>query len=197
MNASFVPDDYFRTHSAAEIFGDGEVCEVDLGCGEGGFLSAMARRHPERLFLGVERLEGRVKIACRAAERAGLRNVRVLRIESRYLLEWFLKPGLITRLHYLFPDPWPKKKKHKKRLVQADFPPVLHRALAPGGEFLFKTDHREYFEWVNERMAGSGLFLRLEWSEDAFFYPKTDFQRQWEAKGREIFRARFRKADAA
>lgn len=191
MFPALIPDDYFRTWSVAEMFGAGEACEVDLGCGEGTFLSAMAAHYPERLFLGIERLMGRVGTACDRLVAGGLANARMLRVESRYFLEWFAAPGSVSRLHYLFPDPWPKKRHHKNRLVQEHFLPVLHRALAEGGEFLFKTDDRDYYDWVVERMDPSPLFTRLPWPEDAFFYPKTDFQRQWEEQGKPIFCARY------
>ena len=189
MSTAFVPEDYFRQYSVPEIFGEGETCEVDLGCGDGGFLLAMAAHYPERRFLGVERLLGRIRKVCSESARRGLTNVRGLRVESRYFLEWLIAPGSISRLHYLFPDPWPKEKHHKNRLVQDSFIPVLHRALAPSGEVLFKTDHEDYFIWVCEKMEASPLFTRCDWVDE--FYPKTDFQQQWEAMGKSIFAARF------
>ncbi len=193
MSAAFVPEDYFRRYTVADIFGGGETCEVDLGCGDGGFLLAMAEHAPRTLFLGVERLLGRIRKVCSEADRRGLANVRGLRVESRYFLEWMAAPGSVSRLHYLFPDPWPKEKHHKNRLVQEAFLPVLHRALAPGGEFLFKTDHEEYFGWVRGLMDASPLFRREEWNAE--FYPKTDFQQQWEAMGKAIFAARYVRND--
>lgn len=193
MNAAFNPEDYFRRYAVSEIFGEGETCEVDLGCGDGSFLLAMAERYPETLFLGVERLLGRIRKVCSESGRRGLSNVKGLRVESRYFLEWMIAPGSISRLHYLFPDPWPKEKHHKNRLVQASFIPVLHRALAPQGEFLFKTDHEEYFEWVCRLMDESPLFLRSPWNAE--FYPKTDFQQQWESMGKPIFSAKYTRRD--
>lgn len=193
MGAAFVPEDFFCRYSVAEIFGHGEECEVDLGCGDGGFLLAMAEHYPERRFLGIERLLGRIRKVCAESERRGLVHVRGLRVESRYFLEWMVQPGSIRRLHYLFPDPWPKEKHHKNRLVQEAFVPILHRALAPHGEFLFKTDHEEYYQWVCEKFDNSPLFRRVEWDEP--FYPKTDFQRLWESQGKEVFSAKYIKTD--
>lgn len=205
MVPAFIPENYFRRYSTAEIFGsaadkaegapaEAATYEVDLGCGDGGFLLAMARHYPGTLFLGVERLLGRIRKVCHESARQGLANVKALRVESRYFLEWMATPGSISCLHYLFPDPWPKEKHHKNRLVQDSFIPVLHRALTSNGEFLFKTDHEDYYHWVCEKMDASPLFIRGEWN--APFYPKTDFQQQWEAMGKPIFSARYIKQGA-
>ncbi len=195
MDAAFVPQDFFASHTANDIVGVADASEklfeVDLGCGDGGFLLQMAAHYSDRYFLGVERLLGRVRKVCRDSEKAGLSNVRALRLESRYFLEYFVAPASIHRLHYLFPDPWPKEKHHKNRLVQESFIPVLHRALAEKGEILFKTDHEEYYIWVCELLDASPLFQRVEWDEP--FYPKTDFQQQWEAQGKEIYSAKYLK----
>lgn len=193
MSSAFVPTDYFRRHRPEDIFGTSAPFEVDLGCGDGGFLLQMANHYPERSFLGVERLLGRVRGVCSKADAAQLTNVRVLRLESSYFLGWFLEPGCISRLHYLCPDPWPKARHHKNRLIQDSLMPILHRALADGGEVLFKTDHEEYYEWVVDHFQRSGLFDELEWDDDAFFYPKTDFQLQWESQGKTMYRKRFLK----
>lgn len=193
MSAVFDPEDYFRRYSVREIFGEDGTCEVDLGCGDGGFLLAMAEHYPETRFLGIERLLGRIRKVCQESDRRGLTRIRGLRAESRYFLEWMIAPGSISRLHYLFPDPWPKEKHHKKRLIQDSFIPVLHRALAPDGEMLFKTDHEDYFYWVHDKMSASPLFTPAPWN--ASFYPKTDFQRQWEAQGKPIFSARYCRND--
>lgn len=189
-----MPDDYFRQVEKSELFPDERPLEVDLGCGDGSFLVAMARHHPQRNFLGVERLLGRVRKVCRKAEREGLANLKVLRLESRYTVEWLLAPASVARLHLLCPDPWPKARHHRRRLVQRDFLEAVERVLEPGGEFLFKTDHEEYFEWAGEEVAAFERLERLGWPDDAFFYPKTDFQVQWESEGKVLQSMRLRKA---
>jgi len=188
----FVPPDYFRILSKEEIFPDGSrPLEVDLGCGDGTFLVDLAAENPGRDFLGVERLMGRVRKVCRKARRRGLANVKVLRLESAYTVGWLLPEGGVARAHLLCPDPWPKKKHHRRRLVDGGFVKGLHRVLEPGGEFLFKSDHAEYFEESVAQVRETGLLEEVEWSADAFFYPETDFERQWKAEGKTVRRARF------
>ncbi|MBN4663996.1 tRNA (guanosine(46)-N7)-methyltransferase TrmB, partial [Escherichia coli] len=80
--------------------------EVELGCGDGTFLQQMARQHPERDFLGLERMLGRVEKTLRKIAQAGLPNAKVLRLESGYSTGWLLPTASISRLHLLCPDPW-------------------------------------------------------------------------------------------
>ena len=189
----FMPEDYFKEVTRPEIFETDRPMEVDLGCGDGKFLLDMAEHHPDRNFLGVERLLGRVRKVCRKAGKRDLANLKVLRLESRYVVEWLLAPATVSRLHLLCPDPWPKARHHRRRLFQEDFLKAVVRVLEPGGEFLFKTDHDEYFEWAEEVVAEFSGLERLDWPEDAFFYPKTDFQIQWEAEGKRLQGIRLRK----
>jgi tRNA (guanine-N7-)-methyltransferase len=134
-----------------------------------------------------------VRKVCKKLTRRQLENVRVLRLESRYVVEWLLPEASVSRLHLLCPDPWPKLRHHRRRVMQLEFLEAVRRSLVPGGEFLFMTDHEEYFEWAAEKVAAYGKFERLEWAEDTFFYPKTDFQMQWEAEGKSMFRLRSRR----
>jgi tRNA (guanine-N7-)-methyltransferase len=189
----FVPPDYFRRLEPSELRRNGRPLEIDLGCGDGRFLLEMAAHHPERDFLGVERLLGRVRKVCKKIGKLGLENVRVLRLESRYTAEWLLPPESVARLHLLCPDPWPKLKHHRRRLVQQEFLQAVWDLLEPGGEFLFKTDHPEYFRWVGDQVARFAKFERLDWPDDAFFYPKTDFQLLWESQGKSLQGLRLRK----
>jgi len=182
----FIPEDYFKTHTGEDIFGNDQPLEVDLGCGDGKFLLEMAQNYPEKNFLGVERLLGRVRKVCKKAEKRGLTNVRVLRLDSKYVAEWFLASESVERIHLLCPDPWPKAKHHKRRLVQQDFLAAITRILVNKGHFCFKTDHDEYFEWVLEELENYAKFTVIPWEDDSFFYPKTDFQLQWEAEGKTV-----------
>ena len=186
----FVPADYFRRLPHEEFLRPNRPLEVDLGCGDGSFLLSMAAHHPERDFLGVERLLGRVRKVCRKLTRLGLENTRVLRLESRYTVEWLLPECSISRIHLLCPDPWPKVRHHRRRIIQPEFLEAVHRSLVPGGEFLFMTDHPEYFQWALDHVAAFPKLSRLDWQDDDFFYPKTDFQLLWESEGKSMHRLR-------
>ncbi len=190
MTGEMVPVDYFQKLEMAELRRGERPLEIDLGCGDGSFLMAMAAEFPERDFLGVERLLGRVRKVCKKLTRRRLGNCRVLRLDSKYVVEWLLPEASVSRLHLLCPDPWPKLRHHRRRLMQLDFLEAVRRSLVPGGEFLFMTDHEEYFHWATAKVAEFGKFAVLEWQEDSFFYPKTDFQEQWEAEGKGMFRLR-------
>jgi tRNA (guanine-N7-)-methyltransferase len=193
MTCELVPAHYFRELARGEIARPGRPLEVDLGCGDGSFLVEMARHHPERDFIGVERLLGRARKVCRKLARQSLDNARVLRLESRYVVEWLLPAESVSRLHLLCPDPWPKVRHHRRRLLQPEFLSAVRRVLEPGGEFLFMTDHEDYFRWGEEMMSACEGLQRLPWEEEMFFYPKTDFQVQWEAEGKRMWRLRCRK----
>ena len=193
-DVEFVPTHYFRQLDKKEICKDQRPLEIDLGCGDGSFLIDLAKQHPERDFIGVERLLGRCKKVSKKIKRNGLKNARILRLDSKYVVEWLLPKESISRIHLLCPDPWPKLKHHRRRLIQQGFLEALKSALVAGGEFLFMTDHEEYFQWAVENIVASKLFEILPWEEDSFFYPKTDFQLQWEAEGKTMHRIRCRKA---
>ena len=190
-----IPANYFRRLTPDELFTAAAPLEVDLGCGDDTFALGLAREFPERNVLAVERLLGRVRKVCRRATKEGLHNLRVLRLEARYTVEWLLPHSSVSRLHLLFPDPWPKARHQRRRLVQGEFLEALHQILVPGGEFLFKTDHEDYFEWAQTELGLFNRFDPLSWDEGDFFYPQTDFEARWRSEGREVFQLRLRKPD--
>lgn len=156
--------------------------EVELGSGDGSFLAQYARLHPERNFIGVERLLGRARKVERKALRAGLVNVRVVRLEARYFTEYLLPPGSVSAVHIYFPDPWPKKRHHRHRLVNEAFVGILGRALLPGGTVFLRTDNAEYFDWIKTAFAASALFQAAETPPELAAL-KTDFELEFNQKG--------------
>ena len=177
----YVPADLFRQLDLTELFPRHAPLEVDLGCGDGTFLTAMAVRHPDRNYLGTERLFGRARTTCRKAERAGAANVRLLRVESAYVVRHLLPPASVSRFYVLFPDPWPKRRHWPRRLIQTGFLQDAATALAPGGQLCIKTDDAPYFDAIRKIATGCPLLTASPWEEDV---PQTDFERHYAAQGR-------------
>lgn len=176
-----------------EVFPKEQPIEVDLGCGDGSFLVQIAKAHPDRNFLGVERLKGRALKTARKIERAGLTNARVLRIESSYAVEWLFPPSSVAAVHILFPDPWPKRRHWSRRLMQVGFIAALQKCLVPGGEVHFTTDHKDYFEEVPPRFEGDS-WRRVDPVTRVGEEWRTDFELEFEKEQRAIWRARWMKA---
>ena len=183
-SVEYVPEDYFRALELATVFPRAGRLEVDLGCGDGAFLVAMAQRYPERNYLGTERLFGRVRNTARKAQRAGVTNVRLLRVESAYVVTHLLPAGTVSRFYVLFPDPWPKRRHWPRRLIQGEFLEAAAAALKAGGELCIKTDDADYFGFIGKAAAGCGQFERGPWEEEL---PQTDFERRYVAQGRTIY----------
>jgi tRNA (guanine-N7-)-methyltransferase len=130
------------------IFGRNVPLHVDLGCGDGSFLCAVAQRMPDRNFLGIERLRNRVQTSARKA--ATLHNVRLLRMESFYAVHYLLPPASVERFYLLFPDPWPKRRHHRRRIVTPAFLDSVHAALGKNGSIYIATDDVDYFRMIKE-----------------------------------------------
>jgi tRNA (guanine-N7-)-methyltransferase len=188
----FAPADYFARAKIEDIFLRPAPLHVDIGCGEGSFLEEMAQTHPDQNFLGIERLLGRVRKVCRAVARKNLENVRLLRIETAYALRYVLPLESVTVAHVLFPDPWPKRYHHPRRLIQDGFMEALHGILIAGGELRIKTDDQPYFQWMEKVMERAKGYERLDWKEEDGEL-RTDFERRFVAQGLPIYRALLRK----
>jgi len=187
------PEDLCQPLILKEIFGNVRPIEVDLGSGSGKFHVEAGIRYPERNFFGIERLLGRVRKTRRKACQLNLVNVRVLRVEIDYAVGYLLSPGSISRFHLSFPDPWPKRRHHSRRLVDEEFLGAIANALESNGEVWIKTDHVEYFRWI-EKVATlvRSNFHEVTWE---YQYPNTDFDETFAAENLPIYRLRLRKVN--
>jgi tRNA (guanine-N7-)-methyltransferase len=172
----------------AELFPKPQPLEVELGCGDASFLVEYARRNPDRNFIGVERLLGRIQKLDRKGRRAGLANLRGVRIESSYFLQHLLPPNSAAALHIYFPDPWPKKKHRRHRLIGESFPALARSALAPGGTVYLRTDDADYFQQMTEVFAASREFQKVE-TPPELAEIVTDFERDFNLQGIKTLRA--------
>ena len=175
------------------LFPAARPLEVELGSGDGSFLAAYAAAHPEHNFIGTERLLGRARKTERKARRAGLMNLRCVRIESAYFLEYLLPQHCVSAIHIYFPDPWPKRKHRRHRLINEQFPQLASQALTLDGRVFLRTDDLDYFGQMQEVFRGSPLFREVETPVELAAV-LTDFERDFNARGIRTQRAAFRRA---
>ena len=186
-----IPANYFAPIDLAQVFPRSGFLEVDIGCGDGAFLVARAEQFPERNFLGLEKLAGRVRRGCKKASRVGVTNVRFLRIESGYAIQYLLPPASVEIVHLLFPDPWPKKKHRRRRMVTAGFFDLVHRLLTPKGRLRIATDQEHYFAAMRE-LIPSAAFVEITLQGEEIF-PLTTFEKHFVAESAPIYRLELRK----
>lgn len=166
----------------ARLFPKSQPLEVELGSGDGSFLLNHAKQHPERNFLGIERLWGRIKKLDRKGKRLGLENLRGVRIESTYFLEYLLPLESASALHIYFPDPWPKRKHQRHRLVNERFPELARNILQPRGIVFLRTDDRHYFEQMLSVFNAAKAFEAVE-TPGKLKAVVTDFEAEFNARG--------------
>ena len=164
--------------------------EVELGSGDGSFLASLAAQTPQHNFIGVERLLGRIRKMARKATRAGLRNLRGVRIESSYFLEYLLPKASVSALHIYFPDPWPKRKHRRHRLINERFPALATKVLVPRGRVYLRTDDSDYFSQMLDVFHHAPQFNETDTPQELATI-LTDFERDFTARGIRTQRAAF------
>jgi tRNA (guanine-N7-)-methyltransferase len=125
---------------------------LEIGCGHGHFLAAYAAAHPAEYCLGVDIMLDRLERAERKIRRAGTRNAAFVRAEARLLLETLPPASQLNRIFILFPDPWPKRRHHKNRLLNPEFLHLLAQKATPATRLHLRTDHQPYFEDATARL---------------------------------------------
>lgn len=178
------------------IFGRRAPRTLEIGFGNGDHLAALAARHPGRDFLGIEVHRpgvGRLLLTCKGQ---GSGNVRVICRDAVEVLEHALPPASLDEVLLLFPDPWHKKRHHKRRLVQAPFIALVARVLAPGGLFRLATDWEPYAQEMLALLNASPDFVNV--APDSGFAAReeraaTRFERRGERLGHGVRDLAFRR----
>lgn len=174
----------------SEAFGRKAPVWLEIGFGNGDVLINMGSNNPDANILGAEVHESGIGHALIGVEQNSLDNVRVIQHDAMEILENMLAPNSLDRVLLLFPDPWHKKRHHKRRIVQEDFLNAVARTLKPGGILHCATDWAEYGEWMIERLENDPRFdncagpgkgsPRPEWR------PVTRFERRGHRLGHEV-----------
>lgn len=182
------------------LFGRGGPVELEVGTGKGTFLLEQARMFPDTLFVGIEWAKKYYRYAIDRMGRWGLTNVRMLRTDAAQFIRDHVPDGSIRVFHLYFPDPWPKKKHHKRRFFSDENIPQLYRILECGGIINAATDHEDYYNQmcdVTSRAAAASLFERIEFVRPAGAQPGevvgTNYERKYMKEGRQTYTLALRK----
>jgi tRNA (guanine-N7-)-methyltransferase len=163
---------------------------VEVGFGRGEFLVDLAERNPDVAFVGVELSFKRVLKLARRMAVGRLRNVRLLQARGEQVVSDLLAPESVQTFWINFPDPWPKNRHAKNRLLQSDFVRELGRRLVPGGTLQIATDDRPYAEQIDEVLASEpsleNAFWPLYWRPEVEGRPVTGFEARWREEGRPL-----------
>jgi tRNA (guanine-N7-)-methyltransferase len=170
------------------VFGRTAPLVVEIGCGGGRTIMALAGTHPEWNCMGIERCGEYYRIMSDRAERKQLANFRCARIDAAFLIRRYFQDATVAEYHIYFPDPWPKKRHLKRRLFNAEFCAQLQRTLAPGGTFWFATDYKDYYDEI--RPLFSEYFAVEEHPQPWPDAPlgRTNFEVKYMLQGRPIYR---------
>lgn len=183
-------DQLARPINWAGLFGNDHPVEMEIGIGKGTFITEQAKARPEVNFFGIEWARWFWRYASDRLRRNGCLNARTVRAEAKFFLTEFVPDASIAVLHVYFPDPWPKKRHHKRRLIQESFMPLVQRVLTPGGRLQIVTDHDGYFEQIEQVVKASGLNVvdyNRPGSAGEGEFVGTNFERKYAREGRPFY----------
>jgi tRNA (guanine-N7-)-methyltransferase len=172
----------------SSVFGNGGPVTAEIGFGMGRAAAEIAAGNPDRNYLGLEVYRPGIGRLLWEIERRGLGNIRIIEHDAAEVMERLIPDRSLAAVHVFFPDPWPKKRHHKRRLITRPFTDLLARKLAAGGYFYMVTDWAGYAEWaLGELSATPGLRnVCGGFAPPRPWRPKTEFERKGLAKNHEV-----------
>lgn len=175
-----------------ELFGNRNPVEIEIGTGKGGFLLRRARERPDRNLLGIEWAGEYCRLAADRLERWGVRNARLVRIDASYLVRRLCPRESVHAFHIYHPDPWPKRRHHKRRLFQPAFVDAAVACLVHGGRLAVQSDHAEYFAIIRSLLLGHPELVEVPFDDPQYGVTAdqvgTNFEVKYRREGRAILR---------
>lgn len=195
---ALIPEDLDSPIDFGKVFGRKAPVHIEIGTGKAAFLLPQAREHPEIDFLGIEWANKYYKYAADRLGRWQIKNAKMIRTDAAQFIREFLPDESVDCFHIYFPDPWPKKRHHKRRFFCRENLDQLLRCLKPAGIIQITTDHEDYFKAITEVIAANKT--RIE--EIDFIRPPaaaedelvgTNFERKYIKEGRKVHFVAMRK----
>jgi tRNA (guanine-N7-)-methyltransferase len=177
----------------SHLFANDQPVEIEIGSGKGAFLIAHARANTERNFVGIENQARWVRRIEERLARAPVANVRVVCADASLVIGRFVRDSSVAAYHVLFPDPWWKRRHHKRRLVRSDFAVHLFRTLEPGGVLHVATDVGERFGEMRGELAAQPFVVATYDEPTPAGRALSNFERKYRAVGRRLYYATFTK----
>ncbi|THB65455.1 MAG: tRNA (guanosine(46)-N7)-methyltransferase TrmB [Gammaproteobacteria bacterium] len=179
------------------IFDNNNPVVVEIGFGNGVSLAQMAQENPDENFFGIEVHRPGIGKLMALADEFGLHNLRVIEADAVDILEKNIQPDSLKRLQLYFPDPWPKKRHHKRRIVSPEWVELVAKRLKPGGVLHMATDWQNYAEQMLEVMSASALYKNSagenQYASRPNYRPKTKFEKRGERLGHGVWDLIFKK----
>jgi tRNA (guanine-N7-)-methyltransferase len=179
----------FQRLDLQQLFGNGHPVILEIGSGKGRFLIGTAMERPDANLVGIEKSLHYHRVIRDRVLKRHLTNVRLINHDAFLVLRDMIPDASIAELHIYFPDPWPRKKEQKRRIIRPDVLKEIRRVLVDGGSAIYVTDHRDYFEAAAPLIeAEFRAERRIPGPDDA---PRTNYEAKYRAEGRPIYEVKF------
>jgi len=174
----------------SEIFENNNPIEIEIGCGKGKFLIARAMATPEINFIGIDVVWKWMRYGVERSNKRDLDNIRFMKTDARELMRYGIPSESVSTFHVYFPDPWPKRRHRKRRLITGHFLNLLHSRLVNGGLVELATDYHDYFVQMRSAITQSGVeWQRVEETANKRLFEsgmKTNYELKYESAGRTL-----------
>ena len=183
----------FQRLDLAELFGNDRPVILEIGSGKGRFLINTAAERPDVNLIGIEKSLHYHRVIVERIRKRQLTNVRLINHDAFLVVRDMIPDAALAEVHVYFPDPWPRKKEQKRRIIRPEVLKELRRVLVDGGWGIYVTDHREYFEAAAPLVeAEFRAERRVPGPDDP---PRTNYEAKYRAEEREIYEVRVFKKD--
>ncbi len=174
-----------------QIFGNHSDFVLEIGFGDGDFLIEMTERHTEKNFLGIEIKTKRFNIAVKKSKNTQSENIKFLHMNANIAVEEIFPEDVFSLVYINFPDPWPKDKHHKHRIINTDFLAKLSKIMKKDGVLELASDHKDYIEHSFD-VFNKVSFFKSQYPAPGYLQnipnrPYTKYEKEFRAEGKEIF----------